>query len=99
MNAIQAMPSGGDLQIRTFRAGSSDKRQMVMVQIEDNGSGMPESILKDLFVPFVTTKRAVGGTGLGLSIVRNIMEMHEGRIALENKTNGRGVRATLWFKI
>jgi signal transduction histidine kinase len=98
MNAIQAMPSGGELRIRTFRVGSSDKRQGVVVQIEDTGTGMPESVLKDLFVPFTTTKRSAGGTGLGLSIVKNIMEMHGGRITLENKTGGHGVRATLWFK-
>ena len=99
INAIQAMPSGGELQIRTFRAGSSDKRQMVVVQIEDNGTGMPDNVIKDLFVPFVTTKRAKGGTGLGLSIVKNIMELHGGKITLENKSNGHGVRAMLWFKI
>ena len=99
MNAIQAMPAGGELQVRTFRAGASEARQMVMVQVEDQGAGIPEHILKDLFVPFVTTKREVGGTGLGLSIVRNIIEMHGGKITLENKPNGQGVRATLWFKI
>ncbi|MEI8012775.1 MAG: ATP-binding protein, partial [Candidatus Omnitrophota bacterium] len=99
MNAVQAMPAGGELEIRTFRTGSSDERQMIIVQIEDNGSGIPESVLKDLYVPFVTTKRDVGGTGLGLSIVRNIMELHGGKIAVENNEDGQGVCARLWFNL
>ena len=99
MNAIQAMPSGGELQVRTFRASAGLKRQMVVVQIEDDGTGLPASVIKDLFLPFVTTKRATGGTGLGLSIVRNIMDLHGGKITLENRPGGRGVRAMLWFQI
>jgi signal transduction histidine kinase len=99
MNAIQAMPSGGELRINTCRDGSDDAPQGVVVQIEDTGVGMPRDVVKDLFVPFVTTKRAVGGTGLGLSIVKNIMQMHGGKITLENKAEGPGVRATLWFKV
>ncbi len=99
MNAIQAMPSGGELTIKTRREGSGDGPSWVVIRIEDAGSGIPEGVVKDLFVPFVTTKRIIGGTGLGLSIVRNIMEMHGGKIALENKREGQGVQATLWFKI
>ena len=98
MNAIQAMPSGGELKVSTFQAGASDKRQMVMVQIEDSGAGLTEIVMNNMFIPFVTTKHSSGGTGLGLSIVKNIMEMHEGKITLENKTKDSGVRATLWFK-
>ena len=93
------MPSGGELGIKTCQERSGDGQHWVVVRIEDAGSGIPESIVKDLFVPFVTTKRVIGGTGLGLSIVRNIMEMHGGKIALENKTGGQGVQATLWFKV
>jgi signal transduction histidine kinase len=99
MNSIQAMPFGGELRVKTFREGSGEGQHWVVVRIEDTGTGMPGSVLKDLFVPFVTTKRSEGGTGLGLSIVKNIMELHGGRIALENKAEGQGVRATLWFKI
>ena len=93
------MPAGGELKITTFLAGVVDKRPMVVVQIDDTGMGMPEKILKDLFVPFVTTKRATGGTGLGLSIVKNIMDMHGGRITLEKAIGGRGTRAMLRFKV
>ena len=99
MNAVQAMPFSGELFIKTFREGTGDGKHWVVIQIEDSGIGIPEGVVKDLFVPFVTTKRVMGGTGLGLSIVRNIMEMHGGKATLGNKKEGQGVRATLWFKI
>jgi|GEM_PF-2005267 len=99
MNAVEAMPDGGELRVRTFREGAGGRVDWVVVRIEDTGMGIPESVLKDLFVPFVTTKRSVGGTGLGLSIVKNIMELHGGKVILENKAEGPGARATLWFKI
>ncbi|MBF0485855.1 MAG: hypothetical protein HQL16_05000 [Candidatus Omnitrophica bacterium] len=98
MNAIQAMPGGGEFSIETFEEDAGDDYWAV-VRIEDTGSGLPEKVQKDLFVPFTTTKRGSGGTGLGLSIVRNIMEMHGGRITLENRTEKQGVRVTLRFKM
>ncbi|MBF0595758.1 MAG: hypothetical protein HQL22_12440, partial [Candidatus Omnitrophica bacterium] len=85
VNAIQAMPAGGELRVSAFQGGLTDGAHWVELRIEDTGAGLPPSVIRDLFVPFVTTKRGSGGTGLGLSIVKNIMELHGGKIVLENR--------------
>lgn len=105
LNAMQAMPEGGQLKITTRQQVISEKRKdfprgtkFVVVEIEDNGCGIPQENLNKIFDPFFTTKRAVGGVGLGLAVARNIVQMHEGRLSIENKSEG-GVKATLIFKI
>jgi signal transduction histidine kinase len=55
---------------------------MVEVAVADTGPGIPSNVLKDIFTPFVTTKRR--GTGLGLSVSRRIVEDHGGRIVAES---------------
>ena len=78
-NAIQAMPQGGSLTVRTaLRAGFAE------ISVEDTGPGIPGEIRSRVFDPFFTTKPH--GTGLGLSIVYRIMEAHGGRIDVENVT-------------
>jgi signal transduction histidine kinase len=75
-NAIGAMNGEGEITLRT----SSDE-QWVIVEIEDNGSGIPEENLPNLFDPFFTTKAPGEGTGLGLNISHNIIvQKHQGRI-------------------
>lgn len=75
-NAIDAMQSKGELTLRTRRNG-----QNVVVEIEDNGPGMPESVRTRVFDPFFTTKPPGKGTGLGLNISYNIIvEKHRGSI-------------------
>ena len=113
MNAAQAMPNGGTLIFRTYTTNlsQSDKgvgrrkedtfklgETVVLAEVEDTGPGIPEDSLDKIFDPFFTTKRGKGGTGLGLSSVRNIMELHEGQIEIQNKKSG-GAKATLMFKI
>lgn len=112
MNAIDAMGDNGKVTIRiksrvldnvgdgagrrgadTFKLGD----RVVIFEFEDNGPGIPESILEKVFDPFFTTKHDKGGTGLGLSIIKNIMEMHHGRITLKNRQQG-GIIATLTFR-
>ncbi|MFA7002286.1 MAG: PAS domain S-box protein, partial [Candidatus Omnitrophota bacterium] len=96
-NAIEAMVSGGGLlTVRTWSEGSAKKGRTVVVEIEDSGPGIPAHILPKLFTPFVTGKRAQGGSGLGLPIVRNIMETHKGKVAIENVPAG-GAKVTLVF--
>ena len=100
LNAMQAMPPGGTLTVRTFAStpfgGDSDAPAGVMVEVDDTGHGiMPENAGK-LFEPFFTTKPPGQGTGLGLAIVRRIMEIHGGSIRLSNRKEG-GARATLQF--
>ncbi|MFC1514595.1 PAS domain S-box protein [Candidatus Omnitrophota bacterium] len=113
LNALEAMPKGGRLTVRTttrkltrleegigFRKEDVFKlgETVVIVEIEDSGPGIAEDNLDKIFDPFFTTKRALGGTGLGLSIVRNIVKSHSGRIEIKNIKN-KGVRVTLMFKV
>jgi signal transduction histidine kinase len=75
-NAIGAMNGEGEITVRT----RSDER-WVIVEIEDNGSGIPEENLPNLFDPFFTTKPPGEGTGLGLNISHNIIvQKHQGQI-------------------
>ncbi len=69
----------------------------VVAEIEDEGPGILPSVLDKIFDPFFTTKRDKGGTGLGMSIVKNIMDMHDGKIRVENRAEG-GTRVVLTFK-
>ena len=79
VNAVQAMPEGGRLTVRTaLRAGFAE------ISVEDTGPGIPIEIRRKIFDPFFTTKPH--GTGLGLSIVYRIMEAHGGRVEVENVT-------------
>ena len=80
INAAQAIPEKGAIRIRTY----VDSLQAV-VEIQDNGAGIPEEILKKIFDPFFTTKPVGKGTGLGLSIAYGIIQRHQGRIEVESR--------------
>jgi signal transduction histidine kinase len=86
VNAIQAMPKGGKLTIRTF-AGDG----YVSLVVEDTGIGMNEDVIKQIFTPFFTTKDVGQGTGLGLPVVHGIVTAHGGSIKVESKV-GQGSR-------
>jgi len=79
-NAIDAMPGQGELLIRTFRDG-----HFVVVEIGDNGSGIPPEIRPHIFDPFFTTKGVGEGTGLGLNTVQTIVRKHGGNVQVESK--------------
>lgn len=97
LNALQAMPDGGTLTVRTSASLVTDNRHPpLVVEVEDTGVGIKPEDLGRLFEPFFTTKPPGQGTGLGLPIVRKIMEIHGGSIDLANRAEG-GVRATLKF--
>ncbi|MGA1978943.1 MAG: ATP-binding protein [Sedimentisphaerales bacterium] len=98
LNSIEAMPGGGDLMIRTYAEQRQEHEKWVTVQIEDTGTGFPEGIMENIFEPYSTTKRAKGGYGLGLATVKNIMEMHGGKINISNKKDGAGVIVLVSFK-
>jgi signal transduction histidine kinase len=80
-NALEAMNGSGELTIRTHHNG-----QGVVVEIEDNGPGIPEAVLPHIFDPFVTTKPPGQGAGLGLMICHNIVvQKHRGRIDVHSR--------------
>ncbi len=75
MNAVQASPEEGAVVVRTGRKGL-----FVLVDVSDQGPGIPPEKRKEVFYPFVTTKK--GGTGLGLPIIKKIMEAHRGKVEI-----------------
>ena len=89
VNAIQAMPEGGRLTLRTRREAAKG-RPMVRISVNDTGTGMSPEVLGRIFDPFFTTKRSEG-TGLGLSISRNLVTRGGGTITAES-TPGQGTR-------
>ena len=93
VNAIQAMPEGGQLTIQTKVSGKH-----VLLIIEDTGIGMEKKELKHIFLPFFTTKDVGKGTGLGLAVVHGIVTSHGGSIHVESKVN-EGTRFTLQLPI
>jgi two-component system NtrC family sensor kinase len=86
MNAIEAMPRGGNLWISTRGLQAS---KQISIQIRDDGIGIPLDSMNRLFEPFYTTKEGGKGVGLGLAISRNIVERHRGKIEVESQP-GRG---------
>jgi two-component system sensor histidine kinase HydH len=89
INAIQAMPSGGAIALRTARTLES-----VILEVQDEGVGIPPEDLERVFNPFVTTR--ADGTGLGLSIAYQIVSQHGGHIAAQrNPERGMTFRVTL----
>lgn len=86
VNAVHAMPGGGKLTIQT----KSDKKY-VSLSITDTGTGMPEKIKKQVFLPFFTTKDIGEGTGLGLAVVYGIVSSHAGSIDFESES-GKGTK-------
>jgi PAS domain S-box-containing protein len=89
LNAIQAMPDGGTLEITTSAAkgiliGESIK-DTVRIDIKDTGVGILGENMKNLFTPFFSTKKKGKGVGLGLSVVHGIIEQHKGKIEVESE--------------
>jgi len=93
VNAIQAMPKGGRLTIRTIA-----ERDYVSLIVEDSGVGMTPEVMQKIFQPFFTTKDVSEGTGLGLAVVDGIVSAHNGKIHVESHL-GQGSRFTIRLPI
>ncbi|PKG39821.1 sensor histidine kinase [Psychromonas sp. Urea-02u-13] len=93
MNAKHSMEAGGKLKISCV---SHDER--VVVCVEDNGHGIKEKDLKEIFTPFFTTKAPGKGTGLGLSISYSILQEHHAEIEVKSEI-GKGTTFTLTFAV
>ena len=114
VNAVHAMPEGGTLTVRTFARqmtgtthseGSRSSAHLwmgdtvVVAEVEDTGTGIPQEHLVKIFDPFFTTKPTGVGTGLGLPVSRKIVELHGGTIDIKNKPDGQGVRVTVQLQV
>ncbi len=93
LNAVSAVDQFGKLTIETFRDGNN-----IYIVLIDNGKGIKEADVDKIFDPFFTTRRAKGGVGLGLSVCRNIMDIHNADIVINNHSDG-GVEAKLIFPL
>ncbi len=83
INAVEAMPEGGELTVRTA-PGESDADRTVTLAIEDTGTGIPEAIRGRIFDPFFSTKAETSGVGLGLAVVYGIVSRHGGTIRVDS---------------
>jgi PAS domain S-box-containing protein len=112
LNAIQAMPHGGVLKVRTwarpaaepgFAVGSRSSKlvqrggSFVVAEIDDTGGGIPPDLLRKVFEPFFTTKPTKKGTGLGLTVAKAIVEMHGGNLTIANRARG-GVQVLITLR-
>lgn len=91
MNAVDAMPKGGNLWLRTRLTAAHDG---VEIEVRDDGSGISPEVLPHIFEPFETTKEEGKGVGLGLAISHSIIERHHGRIDVQSEV-GKGTTFTL----
>ena len=93
LNALHAMPRGGELGVRTFQ---EDDGKTIRIEVSDTGSGIREDLITKVFQPFFTTKPK--GTGLGLAISRQMIEQHDGAIFVANRPGG-GVLLTILLPV
>ncbi len=110
-NAAHATPKGGRIVARTYRtqtvvlgaegeAGGvvESGRDMVVLEVDDTGTGIEPEQISKLYDPFFTTKPTGKGTGLGLAVTRQIVDRHGGKIDIRNRDEG-GARVTVVFNV
>ncbi len=106
LNARDAMPDGGHLQVVTFNQtldpvfteteGHLAPGDYVVLQVRDSGCGMPESVISRAFDPFFTTKPIGQGTGLGLSMIYGFSKQSHGHVSIDS-TPGQGTSVNLYL--
>jgi len=94
LNAIQAMPEGGKLTLRT----SADSESQLKIEVQDTGCGISPENIDKLFTPFFTTKEKGKGVGLGLAVTYGIIQRHKGRIEVQSK-EGEGTTFTIYLPL
>jgi len=95
MNAVQAMPDGGELAVCLSKEMSEDT-EIGVIRVHDTGSGIPEGIREKIFDSFLTGKAT--GTGLGLNISKRILKSHNGDIEVED-SSAAGTTVKLWMPL
>jgi signal transduction histidine kinase len=106
LNALDAMPDGGELALRTELVSgdampggnNEEKKQFVLVTVADTGIGIPENLLLHIFEPFSTTKPIGVGTGLGLSSAQWIVHQHNGHIKVQS-VPGAGTKFSIYLPV
>ncbi len=93
VNAMQAMPDGGIVTIRTVNHGDQ-----IEISVSDTGVGIDKDTMKKIFIPFFTTKDIDQGTGLGLAVVHGIVTAHNGKIKVESSP-GKGSTFRIFLRI
>ncbi len=101
LNAVQAMPQGGKLILRSKIISEEglrgEKRERVKIDIIDTGCGIPKENMRQLFTPFFTTKERGKGVGLGLAVAHGIIQRHKGKIEVESEV-GKGTTFTIYLE-
>jgi two-component system NtrC family sensor kinase len=95
MNALDAMPKGGNLWLTL---GLAEHGKQFLVCVRDDGTGIPPEILPQIFEPFLTTKETGKGVGLGLAVSKSIVERHGGTIEVQSEF-GKGTSFTVALPI
>ena len=97
LNGLEAMPQGGDLNLRLTRNEGADTHPAeACLEVQDQGPGIPEELKERIFEPFFTTKRR--GTGLGLSIVYQLLDQAGGRLEVDSVV-GLGTSFRIFFPL
>jgi signal transduction histidine kinase len=98
LNAVQAMPDGGELTIRVDRVARRKEgldhappQDYAVLEVRDTGVGIPEADRARIFEPFYSTKVDGGGTGLGLAVSHGIVKDHDGWIEIESPASGGSI--------
>jgi len=105
INARDAMPDGGELQLQTMHVHVADGEvptipagEYAVVSVSDSGMGMPPEVVERIFEPFFTTKPIGKGTGLGLSMVYGFMQQSGGHITVDS-VPGQGTTVSLFMPV
>jgi signal transduction histidine kinase len=92
-NALEALKDSKDPQIETSCYQEDDS---LLISVSDNGEGIPQDKLEQVFIPFFTTR--IDGSGIGLSLCKQIIQMHDGQIDIQSE-KGKGSTVSIRLRI